>query len=284
MNAALETLCYIQEQTSFEDDYLNKFGYEMHDMGNRFYLTFPAVLQTFNDGENRNGRHYDQQNIWNCIQNDDYIQTMLKQNSWMGEIDHPTADFKDEEFTVQRIANPDMKKTSHYIRSPKMIGNNLEANIQTDSSNQYGMNMAIKIVDGKIIPCFSVRLLGTKRPGDTLIWARKVVTYDWILYGGHPGAKAKITQPIMESVQEVEQYTGGKIIYLPELARRVADKADEVKLLCEAFQLTDEDIVGLTESGNSVVVADGTNTYVQPISSEIIRKKTKSALTDWLKK
>lgn len=40
---------------------------------------------------NRNHRSYDQANIWDCIQHDDYIQSMLRQNSWIGEIDHPSA-------------------------------------------------------------------------------------------------------------------------------------------------------------------------------------------------
>ena len=36
MNHALDTLCYLQEQTSFAEDYADKFGYEVHDMGSRF--------------------------------------------------------------------------------------------------------------------------------------------------------------------------------------------------------------------------------------------------------
>lgn len=89
-NTELDTLCYIREQTSFTDDYKDNFGYEMHDLGNRFYLIFDAVLHSFGV-MNRNHRSYDQANIWDCIQHDDYIQSMLRQNSWIGEIDHPSA-------------------------------------------------------------------------------------------------------------------------------------------------------------------------------------------------
>src|SRR5699024_506094 len=121
-NNELDTLCYIREQTSFTDDYKDNFGYEMHDLGNRFYLIFDAVLHSFGV-MNRNHRSYDQANIWNCIQHDDYIQSMLRQNSWIGEIDHPSAKVKGEELTISRISNPDMERSSHYIRKPRMEGN-----------------------------------------------------------------------------------------------------------------------------------------------------------------
>ena len=282
MNAVLDTLCYIQEQSSFEEDYKGNFGYELHDCGSRFYLTFPAVLQSFGV-KNRNKRKYDLNNVWNCIQTDDYIQSMLKQNSWMGEIDHPAPEMVGGELTVQRISNPDMTRTSHYIRSPRINGNLIEANIQTDSSNKHGMNMAIKIVDGKIIPCFSARVLGSKAPGSDTVIVKKLVTYDWVLYPSHPEALAKIHQPLMESVQECEKATGVKIIYFPELAKMAAGTED-VKILCEAFQLTEDDIIGVTATGNSVVLNENSNVYIQPISDEILRNKTKAALTDWINK
>ena len=283
MNAALDTLCYIQEQTSYMEDYDGKFGYEIHDCGSRFYVTFPAVLQSFGI-KNRNGRKYDQSNIWHCIQTDDYIQSMLKQNSWMGEIDHPAPDKDGEELTVQRISNPNMEKTSHYIRSPRMNGNLLEANIQTDSSNVNGMNMAIKIVDGKIIPCFSARVLGSKAPNSDTVMVRKLVTYDWVLYPSHQEAMGKLNQPLMESAKQLENETGVKIVYFKDLARMAAGNSEETKMLCEAFQLTEEDIIGVTNTGNSIVLAENANIYVQPISSPQIRKRTQDSLRDWINK
>lgn len=278
-----ETLCYIQEQTSFEDDYINGFGYQIHDKGSRFYVTFPAVLQSFGI-KNRNGREYDAQNIWDRIMHDDYIQSMLRQNSWMGEIDHPAAIIQGEELTMQRIANPDLKLTSHYIRSPKLNGNFLEANIQTDSSNENGMNMAIKIVDGKIIPCFSARVLGglQNRAGRAVVMVRKLITYDWVLYPSHPEAMAKINQPVMESVNEMEKLAGVKIIMFPELAKMAANSSKETEFLCESFGLSIDDVVGVTETGNSVVVQENANVYVQPLSDKFVREKTKSTLRDWL--
>lgn len=282
-NINLDALCYIQEQTSYPEDYGKDFGYQVFDKGNRFYLIFPAVLQSFST-KNRNGREYDADNIWNCITTDEYIQSMLKQNSWMGEIDHPAATKKGEELTMQRIANPDLKLTSHYIRSPRLNGNLLEATIQTDSSNQNGMNMAIKIVDGKIVPCFSARVLGALRNmgGRPIVYVNKLICYDWVLYPSHREAMAKIHQPLMESVNAVAKYAGAKIIFLKELAQMAANSSKETEWLCESFGLTIDDVIGVTKTGNSVVINEGGNIYVQPISDKFVRQRTQNAVRDWL--
>lgn len=284
MNKDLNTLCFLREQTSFVEDYKEDFGYKVHDEGNRFYVTFPAVLQSF-DVQNRNRRKYKSSNIMDCINKDPQIQHALKTNSWLGEIDHPAPDKCGEELTMQRIANPNLEKTSHYIRSPHLNGNLLEANIQTDSGTQAGMNMAIKIVDGKIVPCFSARVLGALQNecGEPYVFVRKLVTYDWVLFPSHAEALAKIDQPLQESVTEFEEYTNSKIIKFPELAKMAAGTED-IKILCESFDLTEDDIIGITTTGNSVVLTEGANVYVQPINDTNIRNKTKAALADWLHK
>lgn len=287
----LDTFCYIQEQTSFNEDYANNFGYTVHDRGNRFFLIFDAVLQSFGV-KNRNRREYDAANVMDRIEHDDQIQSMLRQNSWIGEIDHPAPEFKDQELTVQRIANPDPKKSSHFIRRPHLNGNLLEATIQTDSSNENGMNMAIKIVDGKIIPCFSARVLGSlqNRGGRPVVWVRKLVCYDWVLYPSHPEAMAKINQPLMESVsdseraiaEEAAKYANATVIFFPELARMAANSSRETEFLCESFGLSLDDVVGVTGTGNSVVIQENSNVYIQPITDKHIRQMTQSTIKDWL--
>lgn len=282
----LNALCYIHEQTSFTEDYGDQFGYEVHDRGNRFYLTFEAVLQSFGV-KNRNRRMYDAANVMDRIENDDQIQSMLRQNSWMGEIDHPAPTKQGEELTMQRISNPDLKLTSHYVRKPHLEDNLLVANIQTDSGTEHGMNMAIKIVDGKIIPCFSARVLGElqNKRGMPLVFVKKLICYDWVLYPSHPEAMARINQPMMESVEgSVENYDNCTIIYLGELARMAAHSSKETEWLCESFGLSIEDVVGVTSTGNSVVIKEGANTYIQPLSDKIVRQKTRSIITDWFNK
>lgn len=277
------TLCYISEQTSYPEDYKNNFGYKVHDRGSRFFLTFPAILQSF-DVMNRNKRMYLATNVWNAIVNDTYIQDMLRRNAWMGEIDHPSPVKVGEELTINRISNPDMKYTSHYIRSPRLNGNLLEANIQTDSSNEHGMNMAIKIVDGKIVPAFSARVLGElqNRSGRPVVYVKKLVTYDFVSYPSHPDALGKINQPLMESVDNNTEPNSNNIIFFDKLAKMAANSSKETEWLCESFGLTIDNVVGLNESGDSIVIKENKNTYIQPIGDKRIREKTKGILSDWL--
>lgn len=278
----LETLCFLREQSSFEDDYRDSFGYKVFDKGNRFYVTFEAVLQSF-AVMNRNHRMYDAQNVWNCIQTDEQIQTLLKNNSWVGEADHPAAEIQGEELTMQRISTPDVRKSSHYIRKPRLEGNLLLGTIQTDSGTDDGMNMAIKIVDGKIVPCFSARVLGalSHRGSQPIVNVRKLITYDWVLYPSHREAQAKISQPLQESVQQAEDFVG-TIIFLPELARMASAGSKDAQFICEAFDLSADDLIGVTETGNSVVIQENSNLYVAPLSSDIVRKQTQNSLRDWL--
>lgn len=282
----LNTFCYIQEQTSFEEDYKNNFGYEIFpSRGDRFYIIFDAILQSFGI-KNRNGREYDFDNIWNLIQTDEFILDLIRKNSWIGEIDHPASVIEGEKLSAQRIGVPDLKMSSHYIRSPRREGNLLKAKIQTDSATEHGMNMAYKIVDGKIIPCFSARVFGALRNilNKMVVYVTKLITYDWVLYPSHREAEALMNQPHMESViQEAAAYAGCKVIFLEELARMAANNSKEMNYICEAFDIPIENVVGLTSTGNSIVFTENnTNVYIQPISDRIVRSKTQNAVRDWL--
>jgi hypothetical protein len=278
----INSLCYINEQTSYPEDYNGKFGYTCHDKGNRFYLIFEAILQSFGV-MNRNMRMYLAENIWDKIQNDMYIQTMLKQNSWVGEADHPNPITEGEKLSMSRISNPDPKQSSHYIRKPRLNGNYLEATIQTDSSNENGMNMAIKIVDGKIIPAFSARVLGAldRTARQPTVMVKKLITYDWVLFPSHADALAKIDQPIQESVEAIEGATSTKFIPFKELAQMAANDSKETAWLCESFGLSMDSVIGIMSDG-STVVQDHKNLYVQPLSNKIIKKKTLSILNEWM--
>lgn len=279
----MNTLCYISEQTSYPEDYKNNFGYKVHDRGSRFFVTFPAILQSFGV-LNRNKRMYLADNIMDKINNDEFIQDMLRRNTWVGEMDHPAPNKVGEQLTVNRISNLDYTRSSHYIRSPRLNGNLLEANIQTDSSNEHGMNLAIKIIDGKIIPGYSARVFGELRSinNQPVVIVKKLVTYDCVPFQSHREANAKINQPLMESAnQNMDAFD---FIRFPELAQMAANNSKEAEWLCEAFGLDIDNVVGLNKSGDSIVIQENKNTYIQSISDVSIREKTKRELFDWLNK
>jgi hypothetical protein len=283
MTGNLSTLCYISEQTSFAEDYKD-FGYKVHDRGNRFFLTFDATLQSFGI-KNRNKRVYESANILNRIEQDDFIQSMLKQQSWIGEIDHPGSTIEGQDLTQNRIGNPDPKMSSHFIRKPWLVGNLLKAPIQTDSSNEHGMNMAIKIVDGKIVPAFSARVFGEliNKLGVPTVIVKRLITYDWVMYPSHPEALADIKPGILtESTNMIEGAMNGTIIFIKELAKMAANNSKETEWLCESFGLTIDNIIGINDTGDSIIIQENKNIYAQPISDKFIREKTKNQLSDFL--
>lgn len=281
----LQTLCYIQEQVSSESDY-DDFGYEIHKSksGEGFYLTFKAVLQSFNK-MNRNKRYYDLKNIMECINTDPYIQDQLKRNHWQGEIDHPAAEYNNMQLTQQRIATPNLEKTSHYIHSPRAEGDLLVANIQTDNGTEAGRNMAIKIVDGKIVPGFSARVFGMLKNimGKPVVMVKRLITYDWVGFPSHDDALGDIKQPLVESANFTKNMMdsyGGKLILFDELAKMVAEESAEASFICESFNLTKEDILGVKD--NSVYIKENGNLYVAPITDRAVRNKTAKIMNEWI--
>ena len=79
----------------------------------------------------------------------------------------------------------------------------------------------------------------------------------------------------------IENELHDRVIFFDELARMVANNDAETQMLCEAFDLTLDDVVGVTENG-SVVITENQNVYVKPITDRIIRSKTQNMLNDWL--
>jgi hypothetical protein len=281
----VSALCYIREEATPAANSIADLGYKVHDRGNRFFLTFDATLQSFGV-LNRNKRSYIQENVKEKIESDIYVQDQLRKNSWIGEWDHPNAEIKGEELSVQRVGNPDPKVSSHFIRRPRFESNLIKAPIQTDSSNPNGMNFAIKIVDGGIVPCFSVRVFGELRENASMpqVFVKRLITYDAVLFPSHPEAEASIKPGILqESVDFMQNAIQSTIIFFKELAQMAANKLVQPELLCESFGLTIDDVVGVTESGNSLVIQEGSNLYVQPITDKFVRHSTQKLVKDFMK-
>ena len=282
----LETLCYLQEQTSYQEDYKD-FGFDVFGEGIYTYLIFPAILHSFGV-LNRNGREYDADNIWNCICTDEAIQHYLSHNNWMGEIDHPNVEKQGEELSLNRISNPNMEKSSHFIRKPFLTPDKklLKATIQTDCSTEAGRNMTHKILEGKVIPSFSARVLGAlqRKMNRPVVNVRKLITYDFVAFPSHREADALIVQKLQEAANVLGMMAGARIIYLSELAKLAANNDRQVQWLCESFDITENDLLGVTDSGNSVVLTESGNVYIQPISDKNIRNKTRNMVQDWINK
>ena len=149
------TACFIQEapQSSEMD---KKHGYEVKksSTGQPFCI-FEATLQTFNC-YNRMGRRYDAHNVSSVIDNDERIQTLLKQNKWRGELNHPNPDIKGQQYSDIRMTIPEPLNSSHFISHPRLEGDKYKGRITTHPGTKAGICASSEVIDLGIVPSFSV--------------------------------------------------------------------------------------------------------------------------------
>lgn len=284
MKQLTDGLCYISEQTSFPEDYEN-FGYTVREGSNGFPIVdFESILQSFGV-LNRNGRNYQQDNVWTMVQTDPYVTDQRKRNCWQGEEDHPSPMIDGQKLPITRLTATDLGRASHYIRNPRCEGNKLRAHIQTDNGTECGRNMAVKIIDGKIVPGFSARVFGnmTNVEGKPTIILTRLITYDWVNYPSHSDALAELNQPLMESANQTKHFQetfGGTLVTFDELREMLRSNSDEMKLLCESFHIDESNIIGMC--GDSAVVQENANIFVQPLTDKRILSKSKNMISEWL--
>lgn len=276
---------YIAEQTTPEENKMNNV--KIHD-GRVFFVEFDACLHTF-DVMNRNQRQYLRSNIEECINSSEKIQSLLADNAWYGEEDHPMTEKEGDKLTPQRISNAFMPKRSHKIMRPKFDGNALYAHIQTASGTDAGKGFAAEIIQG-LIPSFSCRALATLKliNGIPTVIVRKLITYDWVLYPSHKEAKiismpqgiSKGIQTVTESVQDTVSRFGGKIkkasedILLPlkEIMEYVGHKDVTSQIIMEAFELDASDMIGFDENKNHAIFIDGNNTIYAKMDPKTVKE------------
>lgn len=246
-----ETCCFVQEASQSSE--LDPRGLKvMVSADGHHYCEFPATLQTFGC-MNRNQRRYDPQNLDSCIRNDERIQTLLRQNKWRGELNHPNAPVRGQIYTDQRMSTPEQDRTSHFIRSPKLEGNRYRAIITTAPGYETGRGFASDIIDIGCVPSFSARLFGTMIPNAPAnapnMRVTKVITYDAVDFPSHRDADGDVKPKQYNESYEYE----GDVVFMRELAQYCTESSECMHAVCESFQITPEDITGITKQGDIVV-------------------------------
>lgn len=244
-----ETCCFVQEGSGFGEAEVDPRGYKiMKSLDGHHFIEFPATLQTFGC-MNRNQRRYDAQNLMSCINGDERIQTLLRQNKWRGELNHPNPECVGQRFTDQRMSIPDQKLCSHAIRKPKLEGDRLRAVIRTLPETENGRMATSDVVDMGAVPSFSARLFGTMIPNASAsspnMRVTKVITYDMVDFPSHRDADGDIKPAVLE-------FYDGSATFLKELAQYCVDRSEKMKVVCESFELTPDEIIGLTANGNVI--------------------------------
>ena len=274
---------YIAEETSGNNFVRNMSVHDDHEL---FYIEFDTCLQDF-DSVNRNNRIYRLENVRNCLNNDPKIQSLLKDNAWFGEMDHPTSKYVGIRLSPERIMNADMSNTSHKIMRPRFSSNELHATIQTDSGTKAGKNMANKIIQG-MIPAFSSRGIAKARkisPTQAEVTLRRLITYDWVLFPSHERAHwdnnpvFKTVKTDTEVVTESSTTSYDTIVPLNDILKYTAEHDDNVKIMMESFEMDNNNLVGFTPKKKQLIMQDDRNTIYCNLNMDT-RKKVSSFLAN----
>ena len=260
-----ETACFIQEAPTSSE--MDPRGFKVFvSSDGHHYCEFDATLQTFNC-YNRMRRQYDPHNLVSVIDNDERIQTLIRQNKWRGEWNHPNPDIKGQQYSDIRMTIPEPTRTSHMIRHNRLEGDRYKGIITTHPGTECGRAASSEIIDLGAVPSFSVRLLGNMIPnapeGRPNMRVTKVITYDMVDFPSHRNADGDV-KPIVH--QE------GTVIFLNQLAKYCVDQSENLKVVCESFQISPEELMGINNDG-SLEIATTDNARIRiPLENEIRRE------------
>lgn len=259
-----ETACFVQEAPVSSELATN--GYKVKRSAEGLpYCVFESTLMTFNV-YNRMHRRYDANNINTVIATDERINDLLRRRQWRGEWNHPNPEIKGQQYSDIRMTIPEPTRTSHFIENPRLEGDKYRARIITHPRTECGRSVASEIIDIGAVPCFSVRLLGNMIPNAPVnqpnMRVSKVITFDMVDFPSHDGAEADITPSVhMESAN---------VVFLKELAQYCCEQDETMKVVCESFQFSSDEITGI--NNGSVVVEQADSRIHIPLKDDIRRE------------
>lgn len=259
-----ETACFVQEAPVSSELGVN--GYKVKRSAEGLpYCEFESTLMTFNE-YNRMRRRYDANNVNTVIATDERINDLLRRHQWRGEWNHPNPDIKGQQYSDIRMTIPEPTRTSHFIERPRLEGDKYRGHIITHPRTECGRSVASEIIDIGSVPCFSVRLLGNMIPNAPVnqpnMRVSKVITFDMVDFPSHAGAQADITPSVhMESAN---------VIFLKELAKYCCEQDETMRVVCESFQFSTNEITGIKDG--AIVVEQCDSRVHIPLKGDIRRE------------
>lgn len=258
-----ETACFVQEAPVSSEMGINGYTVKRSAEGLP-YCEFDSTLMTFNE-YNRMHRRYDANNVNTVIATDERINDLLRRRQWRGEWNHPNPEIKGQQYSDIRMTIPEPTRTSHFIERPRLEGDKYRGHIITHPRTECGRSVASEIIDIGSIPCFSVRLLGNMIPNAPVnqpnMRVSKVITFDMVDFPSHAGAQADITPSVhMES----------NVIFLKELANYCCEQDETMRVVCESFQFSMDEITGI--KNGSIIVEQCDSRIHIPLKGDIRRE------------
>lgn len=244
-----ETSCMVMESPTNSE--LEHNGWKFYEGRVGVWCEFDATLWSF-DTYNRMRRRYDINNAQQVINTDERIQDLKARNKWRGELNHPNPWIKGEQYSDIRMTIPEPENSSHFISKDRFEGSRYRAHIKTHPTSEPGRIATGEIVDQGVVPSFSVRLLGSMIPNASMnmpnMRVTKVITFDMVDFPSHKEADGDITP---EQYQEA-----ANVVFLKDLARYCVEQDENMSVVCESFEISPNEIVGIHDGSIEVVQPD----------------------------
>ena len=258
-----ETACYVQEAPVSSE--IGASGYTVrHSSENVPFCEFESTLISFNR-YNRMKRRYDATNFDTVVSTDERINDLLRRNQWRGEWNHPNPEIKGQQYSDIRMTIPEPMRTSHFISNPRLEGDRYRGHITTHPGTDCGRAVSSEIIDLGVVPCFSVRLLGNMIPNAPVnqpnMRVSKVITFDMVDFPSHPEAEADITPRVHQE---------SSVIFLKELAKYCCEQDEALKVVCESFEFSTDEIMGI--NNGSIVFEQASSKIHIPLRKDICRE------------
>ena len=174
-----------------------------------------------------------------------------------------------------------MENRSHKILRPKIVGNLLQAHIETASGTDVGTGFAKEIIQG-LKPAFSCRAVAVMQMmnGKPTVIIRRLITYDWVLYPSHkeahiisePKLVNKMCDVYKESVSDSDSYVPDFMMSLKDILKTVGNEDPNTSTIMESFNLSFDDLIGFDETHEKAIIKDRDNKIYANISPETKHK------------
>lgn len=269
-----ETACYIQEAATINELKPGELKV-LKTIDGYPYAKFRATVQTYGC-YNRMHRCYDMGNVASVVRGDERIQRLKKNKQWRGEWNHPNPEIKGEEYSDIRMTIPEPTRTSHFLNDDVFADNRMTCEIITHPKTECGKAYSSEIIDLGALPSYSVRILGVAIPnapvGQPNIRVSKFITADAVDFPSHHDAEADI--------KRINEYCTS-VVFLKELAKYCTEQDETMKVVCESFMISPEEIMGINNESIIIEQADHSRMSI-PLKGEI-RREALSIITGFSK-
>lgn len=239
----------IMESADFEIGKRDGFNIKKSVYGNPF-VEYDSPMLSFNK-KNRNKHRYDKEQFKSCVESDERLIDLKSRRIWRGRWNHPAAQYNGQELSKIVMTIPEPMESSHMLSNDRFEGDFYVAHVISLPETPPGKAFTSELIDLGAITGYSVRLMGVAKPNagfdEPNIIVSKLITVDAVDYPSDKDAIPNVN-PIVE----------GASMELTELAKYCAENDSLMRIVCESFEISKDDVLNVTPISGGIVVSTAT--------------------------